>query len=153
MGVAPQVLKIVFEVQRKMNNEKITRREINFLIYKILLFFPLFGPLLLSNLITFLFLIHFKGFKMLQVCHLKFYKSFLNLITTQQHTRNFVGVWEPIFEAFGEFLTPSTLRGHNILNSISFLMIFSAPNVPIRRVQVLFRHQKQWNHPLGSGLP
>jgi len=25
-----QVLEIIFEVQRKMNNEKITRREINF---------------------------------------------------------------------------------------------------------------------------
>jgi glycopeptide antibiotics resistance protein len=44
MGVAPQVLEIIFEVQRKMNNEKITRREISFLIYKILLFFLFFFP-------------------------------------------------------------------------------------------------------------
>jgi hypothetical protein len=35
-------------------------------------------PFLLSNLITFLFLIHYKQFKMLQERHLKFYKSSLN---------------------------------------------------------------------------
>ncbi len=29
-----QVLEIIFEVQRKMNNEKITRREISFPTYK-----------------------------------------------------------------------------------------------------------------------
>jgi hypothetical protein len=34
MGVLPQTLKIIFEVQRKKNNEKITRREINFPTYK-----------------------------------------------------------------------------------------------------------------------
>ncbi len=65
-----QVLEIIFEVQRKMNNEKITKTQISFQTYKTRFFFPfffffLFGPLLLSNLITFLFLIHFKRFKML----------------------------------------------------------------------------------------
>jgi hypothetical protein len=30
MGVLPQVLEIIFEEKRKMSNEKITRREINF---------------------------------------------------------------------------------------------------------------------------
>jgi len=60
-----QVFEIIFEVQRKMSNEKITRREINFPIYKTC-FFPfkkknkIFGPLLSSNLITFIFIIHFK---------------------------------------------------------------------------------------------
>jgi hypothetical protein len=39
----------------------------------------LFGPLLLSNLITFLFLIHFKEFKVLYECHLKFYKIIFEL--------------------------------------------------------------------------
>jgi hypothetical protein len=34
MGTLPQVLEIIFEVQRKMNNEKITIREINFPTYK-----------------------------------------------------------------------------------------------------------------------
>ncbi len=36
---------------------------------------------------------------------------------------------------FFEFLTLFTLRGHNFLNSIPILMIFSAPNVPIRGVK------------------
>jgi hypothetical protein len=34
MGVLPQVLKFIFEVQRKMSNEKLTGREINFPTYK-----------------------------------------------------------------------------------------------------------------------
>jgi hypothetical protein len=32
-------------------------------------------------------------------------------------------------------------------------MIFNAPNVPVREVQVLFGHHKQGNPPFGSGLP
>ncbi len=57
------------------SNEKITRRKISFLTYKTFYFiFLLFGPLLLSNLITFLFIIHFKRFKVLYERHLKFYK-------------------------------------------------------------------------------
>jgi hypothetical protein len=42
MGTLPQVLEIIFEVQRKMNNEKITRREINFPTYKTYFLFHLF---------------------------------------------------------------------------------------------------------------
>ncbi len=34
MGALLQVLEISFEVQRKMNNEKIKRRKISFLTYK-----------------------------------------------------------------------------------------------------------------------
>ncbi len=34
MRALPQALEIVFEVQRKKNNEKIETRKINFLIYK-----------------------------------------------------------------------------------------------------------------------
>jgi hypothetical protein len=62
MRALPQVLEIIFEMQMKRSNEKITRREIIFPTYKTHSspFFPLFGPLLLSNLIVFLFLIHFK---------------------------------------------------------------------------------------------
>jgi hypothetical protein len=41
MGMLPQGLEIIFEVQKKKSNEKITRREINFLIYKTC-FFPFF---------------------------------------------------------------------------------------------------------------
>jgi hypothetical protein len=47
---------------------------------------------------------------------------------------------------------PSTLRGHNFFNSIPFLMIFSAPNVLIGGVQILFKHQENWSLPLGFGL-
>jgi hypothetical protein len=52
MGALPQALEIIFEMQRKMRNEKIARRKISFSTYK-MLFFPLFGPLLLSRLLTF----------------------------------------------------------------------------------------------------
>jgi len=55
MGMLPQALEIIFEVQRKRNDEKI-KKEIHFPTYKTFFFF---GPLLFSNLITFLFLIHF----------------------------------------------------------------------------------------------
>jgi hypothetical protein len=44
MGTLPQVLKIIFEVQRKMSNEKIIRREISFPTYKTH-FFPSLDPL------------------------------------------------------------------------------------------------------------
>jgi hypothetical protein len=68
MGTLPQALEIIFEMQRKMSNEKITRRKINFQLTKhdfFPSFFSLFGPLLFSHLIIFLSLIHFKQFKML----------------------------------------------------------------------------------------
>jgi hypothetical protein len=76
MKTLPQVLKIIFEVQIKMSNEKITIREINFLTYKTPFFF--FRLFLFSNLIMFLFVIHFKRFKVLQEHHLKVYKLSLN---------------------------------------------------------------------------
>jgi hypothetical protein len=43
MGVLPQVLEIIFEMQRKMSNEKITIRQISFLTYKTLFFFLFFS--------------------------------------------------------------------------------------------------------------
>jgi hypothetical protein len=57
-------------------------------------------------------------------------------MTRKQHIRNFVGVWELAFVAFGglflkKFLTPFTLRGHNFLNYISFLTIFNALDASI----------------------
>jgi hypothetical protein len=61
-----QALEIIFEVQRKKSNEKITRKKIGFPTYKNFFFFlRLFEPLLFSNLITFLFFIHFKQSKIL----------------------------------------------------------------------------------------
>jgi hypothetical protein len=49
MRVLTQVLEIIFEVQRNMNNEKITRRETSFPNYKTWFFFfwwmpPIFKP-------------------------------------------------------------------------------------------------------------
>jgi hypothetical protein len=43
MGMLPQILEIIFEVQRKMSNEKITRREISFPTYKTHFYFYFFG--------------------------------------------------------------------------------------------------------------
>jgi hypothetical protein len=64
----------------------------------------------------------------------------------------FFGVWELVsvhlVVCFFECLASSTLRGHNFFNFIPFLMIFNAPYAPIRRVQILFRHQKNKAHPL-----
>jgi hypothetical protein len=53
---------------------------------------------------------------------------------------------------FSEILIPFILRGHNFVNFILFLMIFSALNTLIGGVQVFFRHQKQWSPPLEFGL-
>jgi len=65
MEALPQPGEIIFEVQRKRSNEKITRRKISFPTYKTLFFSLLFEPLLFSNIITFLFFVHFKLFKVL----------------------------------------------------------------------------------------
>jgi hypothetical protein len=58
----PQALETTFEVQRKTRNEEIARGKISFPTYKMhfLFFFLLFGPFLLSKLLTFLFLVHVK---------------------------------------------------------------------------------------------
>jgi hypothetical protein len=60
MGKLPQALEIIFEVQRKMGNEIIIIIIKAFQLTKHFFFSFLFGPLLLSNLITFLIFIHFK---------------------------------------------------------------------------------------------
>jgi hypothetical protein len=60
MEVLPQALEIIFEGQMKRNIEKIARRKISFLTHKTRVFFLLFGPLLLSKLLTFSFLVHVK---------------------------------------------------------------------------------------------
>jgi hypothetical protein len=52
MGVLPQALEIIFEMQRKRSNKKKTRKEISFPTYKThFSSFFFFGPLQLSNLI------------------------------------------------------------------------------------------------------
>jgi hypothetical protein len=60
MGGLPQAQEIIFEVQSKMNNEKITRKKKNFPTYKTHSFFLFFFSLDLPSLLTFSFHIHFK---------------------------------------------------------------------------------------------
>jgi hypothetical protein len=50
-------------------------------------------------------------------------------------------------------LTPSTLKGHNFLDSIPFFIIFNALDMLIEGVQVFFTRPKKWSPPLGFGLP
>ncbi len=86
----------------------------------------LFGPLLVSNLITFLFLIHLKQFKVLQECHLTFFKLFWTSNKIRTTYKLFfecsgIGLCMVQWIDFLKFLTLSTLGDHNFLNSISFL--------------------------------
>jgi hypothetical protein len=68
VGILPQALEIVFEMKRKRSNEKITRRRkkkkklsnLRNTFFSVLL---LFGPLLLSKLLTFSFLVHLTNLK------------------------------------------------------------------------------------------
>jgi hypothetical protein len=63
MGALSQELDIIFEVQMKRTNEKIARRKTSFPTLKMCffhIFSLLFGSLLLSKLLTFSFLVHFK---------------------------------------------------------------------------------------------
>jgi hypothetical protein len=73
--------------------KKQTRRKISISTYKMCFFVVpfLFGPLLPSNLITFLFLTHFKWFKVIQERHLKFYKLSLNLNSNRATFKEFFG--------------------------------------------------------------
>jgi len=43
MKALPQALEIIFEVQRKRSNEKVTRKKISFPTYKRLFFFNFFS--------------------------------------------------------------------------------------------------------------
>ncbi len=54
-------------MQKKRNNEKLTRKKKEKKVFQVTKCFSFLflRPLLLSNLITFLFLIHFKRFKIL----------------------------------------------------------------------------------------
>jgi hypothetical protein len=135
-----------------MSNEKKITKLSN--LQNMFCFSPFFGPLLLSNLITFLLLIHLKQFKLLHECHLTFYKSSLNSNNIRTTYKEFCGclgtnlcsIW---WFVFYEFLTPFILRGHNLL---LFWTIFSALDEPIKGLQKKFRCKKQWSLPLGYNL-
>jgi len=61
MGALPQAQEIVFKVQKKLSNEKIAKRKISFPTHKDAFFS--FGPLQLSKLLTFSFLIILNDLK------------------------------------------------------------------------------------------
>ncbi len=118
--------------------------------------FFFFGPLLLSNLITLLFLIHFKRFKVLQERQLKFYKSYWYFNSKKTNMIEFFWVFKnrPLqcSMVFFEFLTPFTLGDHNFLISNPFSTTLIMLNVPRGGLQVLFGHQNQQNPPLAAIL-
>jgi len=64
---------------------------------------------------------------------------------------------DPAFVMFGGFFflssDPFTLGVRIFSFLIFFLTIVSVSDVPRGWVQDLLGHQKQWNPPLGSGLP
>jgi len=98
-------------------------------------FFFHFDPFVLSNFITFLFLIHFKLLKVLQEWHLKFYKSSSKFYNSNSNKANKefdgclrIGICS-VEWFFFEFLNPSTLGGHNFLISDSFSKIVSMLDV------------------------
>jgi hypothetical protein len=113
-------------------------------------FFLLFGPLLLSNLIIFIFLFILN--------HLNCYKSatwsstnhIWTLIATEYHTKKIVSVQEPAsqesaFVVFGclfffELLDPSTLGGRNFLIFYLFSTIATLSDVPRGGTQVSLGH-------------
>jgi hypothetical protein len=110
MRVLPQALEIIFwsaNFLKIMN--KTTTRKTNLPTYKnmffvfFLFFLSLFGHLLFSNLITFLFLIDLKQFKVLQECQLKFYKSNFNSNNNKATYKEFLKCfWKPAFVMFGD---------------------------------------------------
>jgi hypothetical protein len=66
VGALPQALEIILVVQMKMSDEKVAREKKKKLFNsQNMSSFLLFGPLLLSKLLTFSFLVHFKQFKAL----------------------------------------------------------------------------------------
>jgi len=65
VGALPQALEIILVVQMKMSNEKVARKKKKLFNSQNMSSFLLFGPLLLSKLLTFSFLVHFKQFKVL----------------------------------------------------------------------------------------
>jgi len=96
MGVLPQAWEIIFEMQRKMSNEKNSKKKTKaFQLTKricfFVFFFLLFEPLLLLKLLTFSFLVHLKRFKVLEECNLQFYKSSLNFNSDKARYKFFLG--------------------------------------------------------------
>ncbi len=134
-----QALEIIFEVQRKRSDEKIIRKKKKLFNLKNMFFFSffLFEPLLLSNLITFLFFIHFWQFK-------------------DEHTRDLLGVLGTDFDSvqwFGFLSSWPSLRGCNFCISYSFLTIVSVSDVPRGGFKFCLDIRNNWALPLDPACP
>ncbi len=88
---------------------------------------------------------------------MKFTNHLWTLISITQHTRIFWGVWELVFIAFNglffEILTPSTLGGHNFLNSILFFMTLNVLEAPIEGFKFCLNTRNNGPVPLDMACP
>jgi hypothetical protein len=110
IGELLQVIKIIFELQRKKSTEKKARRKISFPTHKICFsFLLLFELLLLSKLLTFEFLVHFNDLKCYSSVTWRFTNHLWTLIGTKilfwMFKNQFHNVWWFVcFILFLEFL-------------------------------------------------
>jgi hypothetical protein len=133
-------------------SEKIARWKISFSAYRTLFYFIFlfFWPFLLSDLITFLFILN----------DLKCYKSttwsstnhLWTLIAREKHTRNFFECFEINLCSVRWFVLlsswPPLLWGLNFVISNLFSTNVSVSDAQREGIQVLFGHQKQHSLPL-----
>jgi len=133
-----ELQKSSFDVQRKRSNEKIPRKKKSFLIFKMcffFVFFLLFGALLLSNLITFLYLLILNNLRWYRKATWIFTNRLWTLIARDQYAHkkfgcsgtDFCNVWWFIFF---EFLTSFILGDHNFLIFNLFSTIISVLDAP-----------------------
>ncbi len=107
-------MEIIFEVQRKISNKKITRRK---KVFQCFFFFILFGPT--STFKPHNFLIHFKWFKVLWELHMKFYNSSWNF---NSNTRICLGVWELTFVVFTSLFV-SVWKSTFVMFNVLFVLV------------------------------
>jgi hypothetical protein len=115
-------------------------------------FFLLFGPLLFSNLVTFLFFIPFKQFKSAIGAQPEVLQIILNSDSKRATYKVFLGCLGTAFDSVRWFffcvvLTPFIFMRKfimsNFLISNPFWMIVTVPDAPRGGIQVLFGHLKQ----------
>ncbi len=134
MGKLPQALEIIFEAQRKTSNKKIPRRKISLSTYKMhFVFFSLDPSCFQTSLYFLISYSFFNDLKCYRRATWNFTNNLWTLLATKQHTRNFLGVWEPALVVlcglFFWVLDPFTLWGHNFLISNPFSTIVSVSDV------------------------
>jgi hypothetical protein len=96
MGVLPQALEIIFEVQMKMGNEKLARRKLSFATHKtsFFLFFFSLDPSYSQSFELSHFLFIFNDLKCNRSTTFSSRNHLRTLLATEQHTRNLLSVWE-----------------------------------------------------------